>query len=251
MKIFISLTTIFDNQQALIHTLNSIKQQTVKPDKCFLFLSTEPYLLDKGFASQQLSPNIEKVLHDSLFEVRWVKNTGPYRKLLPLLEEKFDQDCVIIAVDDDTVYDKNMIKNYINDFNTQDCVIASRSYTMKFEDIDNINYKERGETNRLNVYNFHTGKGGVLYHPKFFRQSATHIFDNSIYQEVCPFGDDIWFNFHRIANKVNCYIPAYSSYVQDNTTKHGLWNNINSKNNTNTIYMRKTIHKLKELGYSL
>lgn len=251
MQTFISLTSIFDNQQALIHTLNSIKQQTLKPDKCFVFLSTEPYLLDKGFADQQLPANIEAILRDDLFEIRWVANTGPYRKLLPILQEKIDEDCVIIAVDDDTSYEKNMIENYINDFNTYNCVIASRSYTMKFENVQDISYKDRDTINRLNVYNFHTGKGGVLYHPKFFRNSASHIFDSMIYKEVCPFGDDIWFNFHRIANKINCYIPPYSSYVQDNTTRYGLWNNINSKNNTNTIYMRKTIQKLKELGYDL
>ena len=47
--IYISLTSIFQNQNILLKTLKSIKEQTLKPNKCIIYLSEEPYLLDEGF----------------------------------------------------------------------------------------------------------------------------------------------------------------------------------------------------------
>lgn len=252
MNIYVSLTSIVDNQNALCQTLNSIKQQTTEPKKCFLYLSEDPYLLDRGFYHKIINPQLQDILNtNDMFELQWVKNTGPYRKLLPLLKDKINEDCLIIAIDDDTVYDRDMIKNYIEHYKKYDCTIAARSYTMKFDTIDNVTYKDSSPLNRLNLYNFHTGKGGVLYTPKFFNKSLDHFFDEKLYKECCPFGDDIWFNLHRIANGVKCYIPEQSSYTADNTTRFGLWNNLNSKNDNNTKYIRKTIHKLKALGYTL
>ena len=102
-NIYISLTSIKGNQASLYQTLDSISNQSIKPDKCFLYLSEESYLLDQGFQNRQVSPELHSLLsNNSIFELKWVKNTGPYRKLLPLLKDKKDEDCVIIAIDDDT-----------------------------------------------------------------------------------------------------------------------------------------------------
>lgn len=251
-RIYVSITSIKGNQKVLLQTLDSINNQSIKPDRCFLYLSEDPYLLDQGFENRQLIPELNHlVFNNSMFELKWVKNTGPYRKLLPLLKDKISEDCVIIAIDDDTVYNRDMIETYVNYYKKYNCVIAARSYTLKFDDISNISYMDRKEIDRLNLYNFHTGKGGVLYSPKFFAKSLNHFLNEEIYKDCCPFGDDIWFNLHRIANGVQCYIPEKSSYTKDNTTIFGLWNNINSKNDNNTKYIRKTVHKLKELGYLL
>ena len=252
MKTYISLTSIKDNQPSLIHALKSIQNQTQQPDRCFLYLSEEPYMLDKGFKDKRLNEDLDELVNShSLFEIKWVKNTGPYRKLLPLLQEKFEEDCVIIAIDDDTSYSPDMIKKYIKDYKEHNCVIGSRSFTMNTQNFDNISYRSRVKLKKSDVYNFHTGKGGVLYHPKFFAKSVSHLFDENIYKECCPYGDDIWFNFHRIVNGVKCYVGArtYQERVDDHTTKFALYRNFNMLNDTNTIHMRKTINKLKELGY--
>lgn len=247
MNIYLSLTTISGNVRALAQTVRSIENQTIKPNQCYLYLSEDPYLLDNGFPKQN-APNI----NSNIFEMKWVDNTGPYRKLLPLLADKINEDCVIITIDDDTVYSPTMIADYIAAYEKYNCVIAHRSYGMKFSDLKTIQYTDRTRNlTNPHLYNFHTGKGGVLYHPKFFQKSITHFFDQKIYQECCPAGDDIWFNFHRIANKVKCYIPQKLSFIKDCSTKYALWTNINSKNNNNSIHMQKTVNKLLSLGYSL
>lgn len=253
MNVYVSLTSIRSNVHVLVESLKSIKNQSVQPDKCYVFLSDEPYLFDQGFKDKNIDDvDLQKILSDDIFVVRWVDNTGPYRKLLPILKEKTNEDCVIITIDDDTVYHPDIIKNYLYAYDEQQCVIAARSHTLKFDKIEHVDYETREKINhKLSLYNFHTGKGGVLYHPKFFQKSIQHIFDSDIYNRCCPYGDDIWFNFHRIANNVKCFIPDCTTFTKDLTTTTGLFNNINRKNNNNTKQMIATIQELKNRGYSI
>jgi hypothetical protein len=118
MNVYVSITSIFQNQTILISTLKSILKQTYKPTKCFIYLSEEPYLKDLGFKNKELSNDLNKLIQENnIFEIKWCKNDGPYRKLLPLLKEKWEEDCLIITIDDDTEYDKDLIRNYVNDYN--------------------------------------------------------------------------------------------------------------------------------------
>ena len=75
------------------------------------------------------------ILENPIFQIRWVENEGPYRKLIPLLKEKWDEDCVIITIDDDTFYDNKLIENYLNDYEKYNCCISYRGFTFKMEDI--------------------------------------------------------------------------------------------------------------------
>ena len=92
--VYISITSIYQRQSELVVTLNSIISQTVIPDGIFLYLSEDPYLLDSGFKNKtitdkQLNQFIES---NPLIKIIWTKNTGPYRKLLPLLEENLENE---------------------------------------------------------------------------------------------------------------------------------------------------------------
>ena len=251
MKVYLSLTSIFSNQSILLKTLISIKKQTLLPDKCFIYLSEEPYLLDCGFKDKNINNNLYKFIkNNDMFEIRWHKNIGPYRKLLPILKEKILEDCIIITLDDDTEYHPNLIKNYINDYNSYKCCICYRGFTMKIKkNIRNLNYEERDKLIKNNLFNFHTGKGGVLYHPKFFEKTKDVIFLRKIYKECCETGDDIWFNFMRIANGINCYINTKPYMINDFTKSDtALWYNFNNINKLNTRNINKTINKLLELN---
>ena len=135
LPIYISLTSIFKNQDILLKTLQSIIKQTRQPDKIFLYLSEESYILDTGFKDKKITnSNLLKFINDnSVIDIKWVKNTGPYRKLLPLLKDKWEEDCIIITIDDDTVYDKNLVRNLLYDYNQHKCVIGYRGFTPLFD----------------------------------------------------------------------------------------------------------------------
>ena len=249
VPVYVSLTSIYKNQDILLQTLISIVNQSEKPDKIFLYLSEDKYLIDDGFKNKKITNNNlrEYIQNNPLIRLEWIKNTGPYRKLLPILKEKWDDDCIIITIDDDTIYDNNLIENLVNDYNKHKCVIGYRGFTPSFDKIDNFNYYERLTLQNLNLYNFLTGKGGILYKPEFFHKTKDLVFNDKIYIDTCHTADDIWFYLMRILNNINCFLDNRKWLLKDNTQK-GLFELYNSKNNTKLF--QNTITKLKELNFN-
>lgn len=252
LPIYISLTSIFKNQDILLKTLQSIIKQTRQPDKIFLYLSEESYILDTGFKDKKITnSNLLKFINDnSVIHIKWVKNTGPYRKLLPLLKDKWEEDCIIITIDDDTVYDHNLVKNLLYDYDKHKCVIGYRGFTPLFDKIENFEYDKRGELINLSLHNFLTGKGGILYKPQFFHRTSNLIFNDEIFLKTCSKQDDIWFHIIRIFNNIECYIGKRKWLLSD-LSNVGLYCTFNKHNNTNSIAFKNTIGKLFELGYKL
>lgn len=248
--VYISLTSIFKNQDILIQTLQSIMKQTRPPDKICLYLSEEPYILDDGFKDKKITNSkLLKYINDnSIIDIKWVKNIGSYRKLLPLLKDKWDEDCIIITIDDDTIYDTNLIENLVNDYHKHKCVIGYRGFTPSFDKLENFDYRKHVKLQHLSLYNFFTGKGGILYKPQFFHKTHDLIFNDKIYLDTCPTGDDIWFYIVRLLNNVKGYLGNKKWQVED-LTNDGLFAKFNSKNNLNNKSFKNTFEKLKELEY--
>ena len=209
-------------------------------------------MLFRSFKDKKITnSNLLKFINDnSNIYINWVKNIGPYRKLLPLLKDKWEEDCIIITIDDDTVYDSHLIENLIYDYYKQRCVIGCRGYTPSFDKIENFEYKKKGKLQNLSLNNFLTGKGGILYKPEFFHKTQDLIFNEEIYLDTCPTGDDIWFYIVRLLNNIKCYICSKNWEVKD-LTCGGLYEQINIKDNNNTKLFENTYKKLKELNYKL
>jgi hypothetical protein len=248
-EIFVSVTSIFSNQDILLETLKSISAQTLLPTKCFIYLSTDPSIFDNGFVDNIIT-NInlkDYILNNKIFELKWVKDIGPYTKLLPILKDKWNDDCLIITIDDDTVYDTNLIKNLVNDYNKYKCMINYRGFTFKFDKLTDITYENR-TYRKLDLYNFATGKGGILYHPSFFHKTEDLIFNEELYNKYCDKTDDIWFNFIRICNKIKCYI-GNKTWLAKDISSNGLYVKYNSIDNRNTKNIQGIIEFLIKSNY--
>ena len=254
LPVYISITSIFKNQDILLQTLQSIMKQTKLPDKIFLYLSEESYLLDTGFKDKKITnSNLLKLINDnSIIDIKWVKNTGPYRKLLPLLKDKWDEDCIIITIDDDNIYDTHLIENLVNDYYKHKCVIGYRGFTPSFDKLENFDYLKgrAAKLQNLSLYNFLTGKGGILYKPQFFHKTHDLIFNDKIYLDTCHTSDDIWFYIVRLLNNVKGYL-SHKKWLLKDITGRGLYSNFNCHNNNNTRSFKNTFEKLKELEYKI
>ena len=246
MNLYISLTSIYDNQDILIETIKSILNQTMKSDYIYLYLSENPFLLDKGFKNKEVTNKnlLNLINNNNNIIIKWVDNIGSYRKLIYLLKEKWNENCLIITIDDDTVYNPNLIENLVNDYNKYKCVIGYRGFTPKCNNLKEFNYKERIKLQNLSLYNFPTGKGGILYKPEFFHKTNNMIFEKNIYLNNLKTVDDIWFYLLRIKNNIKCYLDNKPFQLKDNSKK-GLWCNFNSKNNNNTILLQNILKLLK------
>jgi hypothetical protein len=257
-RIYVSLTSIFKNQDFLLKTLKSILKQTKKPDKIFLHLSEEPYILDSGFKNRVITNSaLLRLLQNNQnnIEVVWVKNTGSYRKLLPLLKEKWEEDCIIITIDDDSIYDHQLIENLVKDYYHHKCVISYKGFTPNIAGDQwlNFKYEDPGHIlEKLSLYNFPIGKGGILYKPSFFHKTKDLIFDETIYLDLASKQDDIWFYFIRILNNIKCYIDREQKWHEGKEiTSKGLYTHFNNHHVnglTNRVF-RNVYLKLSKLKF--
>ena len=176
-NIYVSLTSVYNRQQNLFKCLHNLLKQTLLPKKIFIYLSEEKSFLCQGFNNKQITnKNLKKIISNDIFEIIWGEDIGPYGKLLPVLKEKWNEDCVIITFDDDTIYDFNLIKNLVQDYHKHDCVISYRFFTPEINNLKDFTYYGKKINKEKNLFNFPSGKGGILYHPKFFHHTKDLIF---------------------------------------------------------------------------
>lgn len=220
MKVYGSMTTIYSRQDYLLNTLISLKNQTYKVDKYYIWLSEEPHLKDKGFTNRIINNDILTFINNNndQFEIRWTPNIGPYRKLLPLLKEKWNEDCLILTFDDDIIYNKNLIENIIQDYNKHKCCIAYRGFTPRINDLRFINFNYISDSTNIipkSLINFANSGVGTLTHPTFFHKTGNLIFDMNMITKLANTTDDIWYYFCRIANNIETFLeykPYYFNF---------------------------------------
>lgn len=192
-NLIISLTSYPKRFKSLKITLESLFNQSYKPDWIYLWL----------IKSEIYPSEIPEFLKD--FEKRWLKimfweeNYKPYNKLIYSLE-KFPES-IIITCDDDIIYPRNFIKWLIETYEkNKDCVIAYR-----WTDIKLINntllspYNSWDDSEKISPshYIFATWVWWVLYPPKCFHSS---ILDKELFKKLSPNNDDIWFKAMEILN---------------------------------------------------
>jgi glycosyltransferase involved in cell wall biosynthesis len=195
-----SLTSIGGREAALVKTIESLLNQTIKLD-IHLWVSSEPYLLDKGFT---FSPA-------GVF-IHYVPNDGPFRKLLPALVA-FPNE-VIITVDDDTEYHPQFVETIKSHY--KGGILAFRA--SKISDAP-YNTWEEVKTECTDLDLFAKGNGGIVYDAKLFKED----FYEPIYKLLCPTNDDIWLNFWRIKEKIPLHVVPLVNYYRTNQQESRLW----------------------------
>ena len=124
-KIIVSFTSWKKRIQYCSQTVDSMLNQTLKPTKIILNLSTDEFVNKE----KDLPIDLVKKQND-VFEIYWVKeNTKVYKKILPTLE-RFPKD-IIISIDDDIDYPKNFIETQYKKFKSINCEnpVTSGTYT--------------------------------------------------------------------------------------------------------------------------
>ena len=229
--VYVSLTSISGRLYGIIPTIQSIFAGTVTPTRLFVFLSSEPFLLDQGISETAIR-NHEIMNLTRIFPISIIltDNIGPHRKLLPLLARKWEEDCVIVTVDDHELYAPRMLESLLRFYSASNrtAVVALRSRRMGVCStlpwkLAPYTRKRRGlwpeaSPGRREMLTLPTGTGGVLYRPQFFHPAVfSHLLRNATIT-----GDDLLFRLATFMQGVEVVTACILNEKEHSRCSHEL-----------------------------
>lgn len=179
--------------------VESILNGSVLPDKIILYLTFSQFG-EKGIPQELL--NLSQI--NPKFEIRnYDKDIRSYRKLIPALADF--PDAIIVTVDDDVAYNKNMLRELLQlHMQYPNAILAHRAKLMN-PGKPYRKWKKYRWYNFLfkkihpNFRNIQTGVGGVLYPPHSLK---TEMLNVNLFTQIAPTTDDIWFWAAGVLNRV-------------------------------------------------
>lgn len=246
MKIIASLTSYPARIDAVYLTIESILNQTLKPDEVILWLAKDEFK-----DNNELPKNLTDLTKRGL-TIKWCdKNLRSFNKLIHSLKE-YPND-IIITFDDDTIYDKDCVKLLYNGYlkypNFIQChralkITSRNGEILPYNDwIWGINSKDTVPS----YSNFFTACNSVLYPPKCFYKD---IFCDNIFLKLCPREDDAWFWAMAVLNgtKINVVEDNITLQVmnQKASQEYALWKT-NVDEGQNTVQLKNIIECYPEI----
>lgn len=239
----VNLTTTLHRLSLCRIALISLLLQSTLPDRINLWVSKEQYLRDQGIGDTiSLAHLIESVPESSrsLISVRWVSNTGPYRKLIPILREAGPDD-VIVTADDDIFYGQDWLSGLLQAYDeAEGMAVAARVRTKRINFLrKRMSYVHWNLINQKLVVkdNFIvTFGGGAVLTRAMFRERD--IADDS-FLVLAPSADDLWYSkLLRLNNHSVVVVPSVMSELNFILHTDGL-------NNYNFPHFTSLLHKIK------
>ncbi len=196
-QVIISMTSFPAAITYAVQAVKSLLEGNVLPDKIILYLTFSQFG-DNGLPQELLNLATE----NAIFEVRnYDKDIRSYRKLVPALNDF--PEAVIVTVDDDIAYDKNMLKDLLLlHKQIPNAVLAHRAKRI----YPNKPYRKWRKyrwyhflTKRIHsgFKNIQTGVGDVLYPPHCLKSEMINV---ELFTKLAPTTDDIWFWAAAVAN---------------------------------------------------
>jgi hypothetical protein len=183
-KVVFSLTTLPSRINRIGPVINSIKNQTLKPDCIYLNVSHGTVVPDflKG---------------DSAITINFCKDIGPATKLLITLEKETDPETIVITFDDDIYYSSGIAQRLVDSTkNYPNSAIGFNGWNVApvldhgFVDSEFIGPLDHNLPKKVDILE---GYKSVLYVRKFFDQA---IFDYNQAPKEAFYVDDVWFSGH-------------------------------------------------------
>ncbi len=205
-QLVISLTTYGKRLYDVYLTIESIMQQTLKPNKIVLWLGDD---LEKEELPIVLKQQMSRGL-----EVRYCKDLKSYKKLIPSLQS-FPDD-IIVTIDDDIFYTYDMLENLFRSYQKlPDQIHANRVHRMLFDSEGKLKrYNDwiyESKQADLSMLNFPTGCAGTLYPPHILSEE---VLNEAAFMQLAPRADDVWFKAMAMLNKVKCQkVQTHDPYL--------------------------------------
>lgn len=232
----VSLTTFGKRIMDVYLVVESIMQQTVKPNRIILWLD------ETEFDDSRL-PVLLKRLCSRGLEIRYCPNIRSYKKIIPTL--KLAPEATIVTIDDDVVYPLDFLEKLVDAYkDDKKCVYFYRGRYIDKRKKGLAPYgswkmvKTAGK--RMDI--LPTGIGGVMYPQGCFADS---VLDESTFMDLCPKADDIWLRAMTILKEYPCCLIEYPgrfrySFVNIDRNQGVALSNKNFLNGENDKQLKKT-----------
>lgn len=184
-EIIISFTTWSKRIKNLPTVLDSIYHQTLMPDRVVLNLAY----------GETIPDNVSEYLETHKVEVNYIEDTKVYKKFLPTLK-KYPEACVI-NIDDDCIYPKGMIEEFIT---------LHRKYS---------NFPISGNTVKMYGMQCHCGCASLTKYD-YFGKFLNNIDDNLM--ASCPSSDMVFTYFATLNG--HPYIHTENQYFDNLVSKN-------------------------------
>lgn len=215
--ITVNLTTTFQRLSLCRIALTSLLMQTWLPHRINLWVSEEPYLRDKGIGEVGVMDQFVESLPDSarnLLNIRWVPNTGPYRKLIPMLREAGPDD-VIVTADDDIFYGQAWLSGLLQAYaDAEGMPVAARVRKKRINFLGKstsyLHWKLMHHPSIMDDDFVVTFGGGAVLSRAMFREQD--IADDSFLM-LAPTADDLWYS--KLLKMNHQYIVAVPSVLDE------------------------------------
>lgn len=194
-ELILSFTTYSKRIHDVHLVIESIAQQTVKPNRLILWLDEDEFTLE----------TIPLILHKQIargLEIRFCPNYRSYKKLIPTLQ--FFPEANVITIDDDILYPYDMIEILCAEHERfPDCIIGHRAHKMKLTKENKIlpyqQWDFETKDDKPSSLIFVTTGGGSFFPAKCLSNEVLNI---DSFFTLCPNADDVWFNAMSILNNV-------------------------------------------------
>lgn len=226
-KLIVSLTTYGNRLYEVYLAIESIMQQTVKPNRIILWLQDD-------LQSTTLPVILQKQMTRGL-EIGYCKDIKSYKKLIPTLQ-KYPDD-VIVTIDDDIIFSVDMLENLLLSYQKNpQYVHTNRAHIMKVINegtLDKyLNWELDTKQVGMSPLCFPTGGAGTLYPP---HSLSEEVFNEETFLTLCPKGDDIWFKAMSLLNGTeSCKAVTHDPYLffNPNVQDISLWKDNIHENDT-------------------
>ena len=197
--IIISLTSYKKRYSTLALCIKSLLSQSVKPDFIHLYISEKDAEIPSDILRLTSKGLIIKIVPEDL---------GPHGKYYHVMQSHGKN--IVITVDDDILYDKNLIRDLVLSYNKYPNAISARRVHLMCKSKNAIlPYNqwswECTTCQSPSLALFATGVGGVLYPPEILPPQA---FDKEEFKKLILKQDDIWLKYIELKENIPVvYVP--------------------------------------------
>lgn len=195
-EVVVSMATHGERFYEAYMAIESIMQQSIKPNRLILNVAIDEFM------GKPLPPAL-RLQQERGLEIHYCEDYWSYKKIIPTLR-RFPE-AIIITVDDDCLYNLDMLENLIHSHKQDSTAIwGNRIHDICFDPITSElkSYMDWNmcipNTEEASNLHFITSVGGVLYPPHSLYKD---VLCDDIFMNVCKTNDDIWCYVMALLNK--------------------------------------------------